>query len=77
MQPPDAALNTNNLHQCVCGGNAFCAVFRAQRTCLLAANFPSARGATSVLPKPLAGFRGHFRRWKERGKGNERTGKER
>jgi len=43
----------------------------------VAANFFSAGGANSVLPDPLAGFRGHFTRGKERGIRNERIGKER
>jgi len=60
---------------------AFFGAFRAQRTCLLAANFvhPSAQESRVMLialPKPLSGFEEYFEAEKDMGQGKDRTEKE-
>jgi len=50
-------------------------VYRAQGTCLLAANVVLLLGQLTALPKSLAGFEGHFKAGEREGKEKRRRGR--
>ena len=76
LQPPTRSLGSEYTKNAFVAAYAFLVLFRAQGTCLVAANVVSPLvEAKSAFPNPLAGFQGPLRGGKRRRRGQEGSGK--